>query len=168
MSGTLVLLNRQDACRVNSRILRQITKALLRDVLRLESFELGIALVSSAEIARLNSTFLGHQGETDVITFDYANTVGQAHRDSPQLLCGEIFLCPEEALTQAHRFRTTWQSELTRYLIHGVLHLRGYDDTRPVARRKMKQEEDRLLRRLARQFDLRTVGSQRSRAARFA
>ena len=68
---------------------------------------------------------------------------------STTLLHGEIFICVGEAVAQARRFRTSWQSELIRYLIHGLLHLRGYDDQNMSARRKMKREEDRLLRRLA-------------------
>ena len=59
----------------------------------------------------------------------------------------------DEAIAQARRFRSTWQSELVRYLIHGILHLRGFDDLRHSDRRKMKREESRLLRLLARQFN---------------
>ena len=57
-------------------------------------------------------------------------------------------------MIQAARFRTTWPDELARYLIHGLLHLRGYTDTRPAARRRMKLAEDRLLRAMRRRFDL--------------
>jgi probable rRNA maturation factor len=60
----------------------------------------------------------------------------------------------DEALIQARRFRTTWQNELLRYIIHGVLHLGGFDDERAASRRRMKREEDRLLGKLARDFDL--------------
>jgi probable rRNA maturation factor len=63
----------------------------------------------------------------------------------------------DEALIQARRFRTSWQSEIVRYLIHGILHLQGFDDQRPADRRKMKREESRLLRRSSLRFDLRKV-----------
>ena len=46
------------------------------------------------------------------------------------LLHGEIFICVDEAIRQARRFGTIWQSEIVRYLIHGVLHLLGFDDSR--------------------------------------
>jgi rRNA maturation RNase YbeY len=55
---------------------------------------------------------------------------------------------------QAREFRTTWQSEITRYLVHGVLHLLGHDDSRPAKRRNMKQAENRRLRELSRRFSL--------------
>jgi probable rRNA maturation factor len=72
-------------------------------------------------------------------------------------LHGEIVICVDEALAQARRFRTPWQSELARYLVHGILHLRGFDDRRPAQRRKMKRAEDRFLRQLACRFDLRRL-----------
>jgi probable rRNA maturation factor len=62
-------------------------------------------------------------------------------------------------MTQARQFRTSWQSELVRYIIHGVLHLRGFDDIRPADRRKMKREENRLLRAAGRLFRLRNLGA---------
>jgi probable rRNA maturation factor len=58
----------------------------------------------------------------------------------------------DEAILQARRFRTTWQAEVMRYIIHGTLHLLGYDDLRMPARRMMKRQENRLLRRLAKDF----------------
>jgi len=50
---------------------------------------------------------------------------------------------------QAKRFRSTWQSEIVRYVVHGILHLLGHDDLKPALRRRMKREENRLVRRLS-------------------
>ncbi len=61
---------------------------------------------------------------------------------------GELFVCVDEAMTQAKRFRCTWQAEIVRYIVHGVLHLLGHDDLKPEPRRRMKREENRLVRRL--------------------
>ena len=77
----------------------------------------------------------------------------------PEHVHGEIFICIDDAVKQARQFRTTWQSELVRYLIHGVLHLVGYDDLTPAGRRAMKREENRLLRMLSRQFSLRRLAN---------
>src|SRR5439155_4782764 len=70
----------------------------------------------------------------------------------PEQLHGEIFICIDDAVKQARQFRTTWQSELVRYLTHGVLHAVGYDDLTPADRCVMKREENRLLGMLSRQF----------------
>jgi probable rRNA maturation factor len=55
---------------------------------------------------------------------------------------------------QARRFGVTWQAELARYIIHGILHLRGHDDQNATARRRMKREEGRLLKELDGRFRL--------------
>jgi len=55
-------------------------------------------------------------------------------------------------MTQAKEFQSSWQAEVVRYVVHGVLHLLGYDDLKPALRRRMKREENRLMRLLAREF----------------
>jgi len=104
-------------------------------------------------MARLNVVFLRHAGSTDVISFDYSE-LGTRDSEQQTRLHGEIFICVDEAIRQARRFRTTWQSEIVRYLVHGVLHLIGCDDQRAADRRKMKREENRWLRSLAARFPL--------------
>ncbi len=163
--------NRQREQSVNLRRLRPVAEALLAELLELDRFDLSINLVSSAEMARLNATYLRHAGPTDVLAFDYADepVAAPRRRLAPPALHGEIVLCVAEAVRQARRFRVSWQSELARYLVHGVLHLRGYDDQTTAARRTMKREETRLLCALARQFDLRTLARSapaRSRSGR--
>ena len=49
------------------------------------------------------------------------------------------FICVDDAVAQAKEFETDWWSEMVRYLIHGVLHLLGYDDLQPDLRRAMKR-----------------------------
>jgi probable rRNA maturation factor len=95
----------------------------------------------------VNETFLKHEGSTDVITFDHAKESKRR-----QQIHGELFVCIDDAITQARQFKTSWQSEVVRYVVHGVLHLLGHDDLKPAARRKMKREENRLLRKLSGKF----------------
>ena len=66
----VVLANRQRTRKINLRLLKQITDALLAD-LNVEDAELGVHLVATPEMTRLNEKFLRHAGPTDVITFDY-------------------------------------------------------------------------------------------------
>ena len=145
MSGDLRLLNRQRARPVNTRLLREIIGHLWAD----KAFDLTVHLVGPAEMSRLNQKHLGHDGSTDVITLDYSG--------APAALAGEIFVCVEEAAIQARRFRTNWQSELARYVIHGLLHLEGHDDLQTAARRRMKREENRRLKALTGRFPLRQL-----------
>jgi probable rRNA maturation factor len=135
-------------------LLKRVARALLAD-LKIAKAELGINLVNRKEMAALNKQFLRHAGPTDVIAFDYAD-----HHASRRNLLGEIFICVPVAVAQSTEFETDWQSELVRYLVHGVLHLLGHDDRRPAARRRMQREENRRVRALAGKFCLaRIAGS---------
>jgi len=167
-SRALCLRNRHATRHVHLNRLRPLVQALLRETWPDDGLDLAIYLVAAPEMARLNEAYLHHKGSTDVITFDYTERAGQGTRRShvnaatsssggrqgarPAFLHGEIFVCLDEAVRQAHRFRTTWQSELVRYIVHGVLHLLGYNDHSAQARRRMKTAEDALVRRLALQF----------------
>lgn len=155
---SVAVTNFQRARKINLRLLKKITGALLVE-LEAEAAELAICLVDEAEMTRVNETFLRHAGSTDVITFDYADTgsplpANGAHGATRPAIQGEIFVCVDEAVVQAHKFSTNWQSEIVRYIVHGVLHLTGHDDHRPAARKKMKREENRLLAGLSRRFSL--------------
>ena len=162
MKPHVTVHNRQRVRPVDTRLLRQISKTLLAEWLRVERVDLGINLVAEPEMTGLNEKFLHHKGSTDVIAFDYTENVAQASRlhqsacsrDGCATLHGEIFVCMDEAVLQAQKFRASWQSEVVRYLVHGILHLLGHDDFRAGARRKMKREENRLLRKLSRRFAL--------------
>ena len=156
MSLDLTLQNRQRTRLVETRHLRRICTILLKDLLEIKDVELGVTLVAAPEMARINEQFLQHKGSTDVITFDHSESPAPRPKtqDPRPKLHGELFICVDEAVCQARRFRTTWQSELVRYLIHGTLHLLGHDDRRTPDRRKMKCEENRLLRLLAAMLEM--------------
>jgi probable rRNA maturation factor len=64
----------------------------------------------------------------------------------------------DEAVLQAKKFGTTWQSEIARYIVHGILHLLGHDDLHAAARRRMKREENRRLAGLSKKFSLAQIG----------
>jgi probable rRNA maturation factor len=166
----LTLLNRQRTRLVNLRLLRRILETFLVSILSsftpkqgrgrrgpadqepntlspgVKGYHLTLYLVAESEMIHLNETHLRHEGSTDVITFDYTEPA------QPDFLHGEIFVCLDEALIQARRFRTTWQSELVRYAVHGILHLSGYDDQTARARSKMKKVENRSMVELDRLF----------------
>jgi probable rRNA maturation factor len=151
---TLTVSNRQRVRKINPRLVKEIAAATLED-LKIQEAELGIVLVGAKEMASLNESFLGHEGPTDVITFDYSESGAPCEGTrptsadrSPAGIQGEIFICVPEAERQAKLFGTNWQSEVVRYIIHGILHLAGYDDLQTVARKKMKREEERLLSKL--------------------
>jgi probable rRNA maturation factor len=153
VSNSVSVHNRQRARKLDTRLLRVITRWLLSDALQVQTFDLAVYVVGPDEMTHLNETFLKHQGSTDVLTFDYSEET------EPTAVLGEIFVCAEEAMIQSVRFRTDWRSELVRYVVHGTLHLLGYDDHRVAPRRKMKRVENLTLKRVARRFDLKKLSS---------
>lgn len=146
MGQNIVIANRQRTKKINPRLLKQTLRALLAE-LKISEAELGINLVGAKEMARVNWQFLQHEGSTDVITFDHAEK-RKVESGKQKQLHGELFICVDDAVAQAKQFGTSWQSEVARYIVHGVLHLLGHDDLRSDLRRKMKREENRLLRLL--------------------
>jgi rRNA maturation RNase YbeY len=157
------IANCQRTRAVDLRLLRCIVHSLLSELSQISRAELGICLIAAPEMTRLNETFLRHAGSTDVITFDYSSP--DARSTVPDsYLHGEIFICVDEAVIQARRFRTSWQSELVRYLLHAILHLLGFDDGPAAARRAMKQEENLLLRSLAKRFHFSALARHRASA----
>ena len=137
--------NRQRRFPVDSKAIRQAATVLMTELLPTDSYELAVLFVNETRMAELNQRHLHHEGPTDIITFDYS---------TPVLLHGELVICPAVASVHAKKYRVTRGREYARYLIHGVLHLRGHDDQKPAARRKMKTEENRLLQKLARRIPL--------------
>jgi probable rRNA maturation factor len=95
--------------------------------------DLSIVLVGDREMAKLNEQFHHTPGPTDVLSFDYGD--GE----------GEIIVSVDHAFTQARRYLTTPARELALYVVHGILHLQGYDDHTPAQRRRMRAAERRLL-----------------------
>ncbi len=144
----LLLSNRQKTRKIHTPLLRQIARHLLGPLLHQKNCRVAVHLVDGGEMARLNHDFLNHSGSTDVITFDY----GCDEKDRG--LRGEIFISIEDAIAHARRFRSSWQEETIRYLVHGALHLLQFDDQTPALRRVMKQNENRLLKALSAQFPL--------------
>jgi rRNA maturation RNase YbeY len=148
----LAFSNRQRTKPLNPRRLREISEAILASLPQVQDWDLMFYFVGAARMAEINETHLGHPGATDVITFDYNDP------EVPGRICGEIFICVEVAMEQARKFRTSWQSEVVRYMAHSILHLCGYDDLKPAERRRMKQVENRLVTKLSRHFKLAALG----------
>lgn len=152
---TLCLRNRQRVCPIDLRLFRRILRHALNDHFNATDYELCFHFVDENEMGQVNERFLQHVGATDVITFD--------HADGSRGLHGEVFICPEVASAQAKEFQTSWQEELVRYAIHGLLHLQGHDDRSPALRKKMKREEDRIVHALTEHFAVSRLNRSRRR-----
>ena len=86
----------------------------------------------------VNREFLGHDYYTDVITFDYS---------TPSTLNGDIFISLDTVRSNAEMVGTSFENELLRILIHGVLHLTGQGDKTPETKIEMTAKEENALRK---------------------
>jgi len=124
----------------------QIDRARLKKAVRLvledagiRSAEISIAIVSDAAIHELNRQFLQHDYPTDVLSFVLN------HNQDEKSLDGEIIASPEYAAREAARYGWTTDDELFLYIIHGALHLVGYDDATEEGKQAMREAEAKYL-----------------------
>ena len=103
--------------------------------------ELSIVLAGHAAVHEINRDWLGHDYETDVVSFplDEAALAGQR-------IDGEIYVDLDTAAERAPDFGASFEEEALRYIIHGLLHLMGHDDATEEQRAAMRILEDRYLR----------------------
>ena len=95
-----------------------------------------VVVIDNRQMRRLNRTYLGHDYPTDVIAFPL---------EEGKRIEGEIYVNADRARIQARRYRVSFNEEVARLVIHGTLHLAGYDDTTRRASAVMKEAEDREL-----------------------
>lgn len=98
--------------------------------------EVGYMFVSDEKILEVNREYLGHDYYTDVITFDY---------DEGDRINGDIVISLDTVRTNAEQFGKTYDEELHRVIIHGILHLCGINDKGPGEREAMEAAENRAL-----------------------
>ncbi len=114
---------------------------LIGELLQDEKKKLGeieIIFLDDQELLKINKDFLNHNYFTDVITFDY---------NRKDKIGGDIFISTEAVKRNAKRFREEYETELIRVIIHGVLHLAGYNDNTTIEKREMTRKEDFYLNR---------------------
>jgi probable rRNA maturation factor len=150
-----MILNRQRAVRVARGPLEEFFRRVLREM-NLRDSDITICFVSDAAIARLNSAFRGKKGLTDVLSFP-ADTGkkkriytedAQSIEGAERSYLGDIAIAPETARRYAKKNGRSLSNELRVLILHGVLHLLGYDHETD------RGEMDRIERKLRRRFGL--------------
>ena len=130
--------NRQRKIPVNVADLQIFAGKALRQCLQLRKrkptdldklHEVFVWLISDPRMASLNRKFMHQTGPTDVLTFQH----------------GEIFISVETARRNARAFGSSLTGELRLYVVHGLLHLQGFDDRTEIGARKMKRVQEKIL-----------------------
>jgi probable rRNA maturation factor len=125
------------------RVDKEFIEHLVRSVLSLENrprAAISIALVDNATIHALNRRHLGHDWPTDVISFPLSD-------DADPVLSGELIISAEMAHATALEIGAEPRDELALYVVHGMLHLCGHDDTEPATAALMREREREALSR---------------------
>jgi probable rRNA maturation factor len=94
--------------------------------------DLSIVFVGTRRMRALNKKYLEHDYVTDVLSFDLGTSQG------------EIIICPGMASANAKAHQTSTEEEIVLYVVHGILHLAGFDDKSPEGMRRMRSMEKEL------------------------
>jgi len=122
------------------RIARKTAAAYVRLVVRNEAKHDGaisVVFVGSRRMRKMNAKYLGHHYGTDVLCFPL---------ETGKKLEGELFVNLDKARAQARVYKVSFGNEVARLIIHGTLHLVGYDDRTLSQSRNMRKAEDRYLK----------------------
>lgn len=116
------------------------------DVMGLEGYELSLVLVGDEEMARLNKEFLGREGSTNVIAFSQIE--GEGPIPGGKLL-GDVVISLDACMREAEESGVPFEERFMELLVHGVLHLLGYDHEQDeTSAQVMEEQENHILRAL--------------------
>ena len=124
--------------KLNKREIHKLV-SVLKEELKFELESISINFLTEEQIIPINNSFLGHNYSTDIITFNYS---GENYT-----LDGEIFISLDDADFYAKKYDVNLKNEILRLVIHGFLHLLGYDDVNANDKRKMKRLENSLVKK---------------------
>jgi rRNA maturation RNase YbeY len=101
--------------------------------------EVSVIFCSDEHLLQINRQYLQHDYYTDIITFDYTED---------KLISGDLFISVDTVKANAEEYKQAFDQELHRVILHGVLHLCGYDDDNPQQQKLMRAAEDKYLNML--------------------
>lgn len=114
-------------------------KKWLSAVIKKEGFRTGkiyFSFIGDEELLAINKQFLNHDTYTDIITFDY---------NEEDIIHGEIFISIDRVIENAIKNEVSFENELHRVMVHGILHLCGYTDKGKKHKLEMTSKENEML-----------------------
>ncbi|MCX5686357.1 MAG: rRNA maturation RNase YbeY [Candidatus Omnitrophica bacterium] len=138
------ILNLHKKYRLNEPLIKKVIRRILKFCGRRKKIELGFVFLGDKAIAAVNKRYKFEGSPTDVLSFDLD-------------AAGEIFISLDRALRNSRIFGTKFEDEITLYVIHGILHLSGYDDETPRDKRRMSKKQDEILKYLWKKENLSKV-----------
>lgn len=144
----LEITNQQDLLPVDETELEKIVHRLLNDE-QVAAAEISLVLVDNPTLRELNIQYLNHDYDTDVLSFlleeEQLETPAGNRRGAGKRIEGELIISTEMALERAPEYEWPAENEFILYVIHGILHLLGYDDLTAPERMLMRERERDVL-----------------------
>lgn len=127
-------------------------KRIIRKILDLEGVRearLSLVFVTDRQIQALNKKFLHRSYSTDVLAFDLADEVlSRKRKKNVKIIEGEVIISATTVYNNARRFGNSPEEELILCVVHGILHLLGYDDHAPADIKRMRAKEKELMEKI--------------------
>jgi len=142
----IIVTNNQEKYPLRLRLAKSLIKKTLNILGLPENSLVSINFVGSRDMKYLNKKYFNRNGATDVIALGYQETKrGRVCRDLCGRYLGDIIICPDVAICNAKSYSKSFEYEISLYIVHGILHLLGYQDTRIIKRKKMQKKQEEVL-----------------------
>lgn len=141
----ITIKNLQKKIPINPKNIKKAFLAVLSQEGIRKSGEITVCFVKDRKIKELNLRYLGENNPTDVIAFD----VTEKNKESKQDILADIVISTDRVVANARIFNTTASYELYLYVIHGMLHLLGYNDRTARQRKVMASKASRIMSALS-------------------
>ncbi len=138
----ITIHNKQKDLKLASATLKKMIPFLLSE-LGVYTNEVIVHFISDAKTKKIHADFFNDPSSTDCMSFPIDLP---SSKETTSHILGEIFVCPKTAITYAEKKGIDPYEETTLYVIHGLLHLIGYDDLDPISKRVMRKMEKRCLK----------------------
>lgn len=138
------VFNEQTALVIANSLIRRVVKHVLTEE-KVICDEVNIYFVDIPFISKLHAEFFNDPSPTDCISFPIDDC---EEKNGQKRLLGEVFVCPATAIAYAKKTGKDPFTETILYIVHGLLHLIGYDDLEPKAKARMRRAEARHMKKL--------------------
>ena len=140
------VLNQQSSLPIDKPSVRSVVRAFLK-LEEVSCNEVSIHFIDTKETCRIHNDYFGDPTTTDCMSFPLMTFPLEDQADAYRLL-GDVFVCPETALNYPAEHGGNPYEETTLYIIHGMLHLLGYDDRKKAYLKKIREAEAKHMKNL--------------------
>jgi len=144
----IIVSNLNKKHRIDKIFVKKIAANILKILKKSSNTKLEIVFLDNRAIRPINKRYKGADRATDVLSFD----LGQ---------CGQVLISSEMALKNSRAFKMPLEKELILYVIHGILHLFGYDDEKPKTRSRMVRKQNYIMEMICANINLSKVLTRR-------